>query len=275
MTKKTTYYINNVLVDADTFYETDFSDLEIELLFQGVLIKKGENDYRIFMEDETMKYDNNFYRGFNGRKKNTKFGGRFNWKSKKNKKEKKSNTTYNPYSSSWYYDDEAEDFYYDYARANVDMNKKSLYIAYGSNLNKAQMITRCPHAVAKYTGLLNGWELFYAGSKTGNYATIRKCEGKAVPVAVWEIDGLDEYYLDIYEGYPTFYFKDTIKFMTAEGEKEAMVYIMRLDAEEGIPSVYYEKTVRQGYKDFGFDEKYLNQSIEDTINRVINKAIAN
>ena len=57
--------------------------------------------------------------------------------------------------------------------------------------------------------------------------------------------------------------------MTEEGEKEAMVYIMRTDAKEGIPSVSYEKTVRQGYKDFGFDEKYLNQSIEDTVKRVI------
>ena len=73
----------------------------------------------------------------------------------------------------------------------------------------------------------------------------------------------------MYEGYPTFYFKDTIKFRTAEGEKEAMVYIMRTDAKEGVPSIYYEKTVRQGYKDFGFDEKYLDDSIWESIQRTM------
>lgn len=272
MIKKITHYINNTLVDTETFFETNFSDVELELLYQGVVVQKGENEYRIFVEEETMKYDNNFYRGFNGKKNNNKVGGKSNMKT--NKKGKKSTTgkVGRPYAVD---DDYYGIYSYDYSKFGIDLDKKSLYIAYGSNLNKAQMITRCPHAIPKYTGLLNGWELFYAGSKSGNYASIRRCEGKAVPVAVWEIDGLDEYYLDIYEGYPTFYFKDTLRFMTSEGEKEAMVYIMRLDAKEGIPSVGYEETIRQGYKDFGFDEKYLNQSIEDCINRVINSEVAN
>lgn len=244
---KITYYINNVQVDASTFYDAEFSDTEIDLLLEGVLVRRGDNDYRIFVEDNDMKYDNRFYRSFN----------------KKNNNNKKEDKTMK--KSYWEYVTDEELMAY----LGVDINAKKYYIAYGSNLNKAQMINRCPHAKARYTGLLNGWELFYAGSKSGNYATIRKCEGKAVPVAVWEIDGLDEYYLDMYEGYPTFYFKDTIKFRTNEGEKEAMVYIMRKDAEEGMPSIYYEKVVRQGYKDFGFDETYLDDSIIDCMHRTM------
>lgn len=273
---KARYYINNIEVSAAEFYQNDFTGTELELLFVGVLIRKGENDYRIYMEaKEDMKYDNNFYRGFN--KKNPA-----NRQSDKKKKSTgKAGRPYSWNSKGDYYDRDIyddDDYYgiyrYDYSKFGIDTSKKLYYLAYGSNLNKAQMRSRCPHAVAKYTGLLSGWELFYAGSKSGNYATIRKCEGKSVPVAIWEIDGLDEYYLDIYEGYPDFYFKDKIKFLTTEGEKEAMVYIMRTDAKEGIPSVGYEKTVRQGYQDFGLDEKYLNQSISDTINRVLERVIA-
>ena len=260
MTKFITYYINNIKVSASEFYETDFSDVELELLFQGTLLTKDDNEYRIFVEETNMRYDNNFYRQFN--KKNNKK----NVESKKTKKSESKEVASTKTNKPQYRYDFLDDF--EYANyLGVDMTKKKYYIAYGSNLNKDQMKFRCPHAKAKYKGLLTGWELFYAGSQTGNYATIRRCEGKAVPVAVWEIDGLDEYYLDAYEGYPTFYFKQTIKFMADGEEKEAMVYIMRTDAKEGIPSIYYEKTVRQGYKDFGFDEKYLDESIMNAINK--------
>lgn len=156
----------------------------------------------------------------------------------------------------------ARDYYKFMKGFNGADYKTKYYIAYGSNLNKAQMKDRCPTAKAVYTGLMHGWELFYAGSKSGNYATIRKCEGKAVPVAVWEITPYDEFDLDMYEGYPTFYYKETIKFKVDDEEKEGMVYIMRKDAIEGKPSNYYINVVRQGYKDFKFDEKYLDESIE-------------
>ena len=51
---------------------------------------------------------------------------------------------------------------------------KKLYVAYGSNLNIAQMALRCPTAHIYGTGLLNNWELIYRGSMTGSYATIRR-----------------------------------------------------------------------------------------------------
>ena len=53
-----------------------------------------------------------------------------------------------------------------------------------------------------------------------------------------------------------------LKFRTADDvEHEAMVYIMRDDAPEGTPSPYYVEVVRQGYRDFGMDEKYLDESL--------------
>lgn len=145
--------------------------------------------------------------------------------------------------------------------AKMAPKERKLYVAYGSNLNVGQMKYRCPDAVPMYKGLLPDYELFYAGSMSGFYATIRPCAGKSVPVVVWEISETDEQSLDRYEGFPSFYYKRTITFEAGGEEHSAMVYIMRDGAKEGTPSEYYESVVRQGYRDFGLDQSYLNESI--------------
>ena len=85
-----------------------------------------------------------------------------------------------------------------------------LYIAYGSNLNLAQMAARCPSASVYAKGVLNNWELVYRGHKANSHATIIRKQDSTVPVLVWEIQPADEYRLDIYEGYPYYYFKKNI-----------------------------------------------------------------
>ena len=85
--------------------------------------------------------------------------------------------------------------------------EKRYYIAYGSNLNVRQMIRRCPEARVIGTGTLEGWELLFKGSKTGSYLTIEQSPDGLVPVAVWEVSERDERNLDVYEGYPNFYYK--------------------------------------------------------------------
>lgn len=139
--------------------------------------------------------------------------------------------------------------------------EKKFYIAYGSNLNMRQMAWRCPDAKPLYKGYLTDYELFYAGSKSGNYATIRKKEGAITPVGIWEISEADEKALDRYEGYPVFYYKDTIKLRINGEVIKAIVYIMRKDAIEGLPTGSYISTIRQGYRDFGLDEKYITESL--------------
>ena len=70
------------------------------------------------------------------------------------------------------------------------MNKRSetrYYLAYGSNLNLAQMQCRCPDAHVAGTAELPGWRLMYKGSGSGNYLTIERAEGYTVPVAVWAV----------------------------------------------------------------------------------------
>ena len=86
-----------------------------------------------------------------------------------------------------------------------------LYVAYGSNLNKEQMSRRCPTAKFVGTGIIENYELQFKGSLHNAHATISPKEGASVPVGIWKIQKLDERRLDVYEGYPSYYFKQDIK----------------------------------------------------------------
>ncbi len=46
------------------------------------------------------------------------------------------------------------------------------YIAYGSNLNRAQMALRCPDAKVVGTGEIKDYELLFRGNRYGAVATV-------------------------------------------------------------------------------------------------------
>lgn len=139
---------------------------------------------------------------------------------------------------------------------------EKLYIAYGSNLNLAQMTARCPSAKVYATGVLNNWMLVYRGSKTNSHATIERKKGSTVPVLVWHLTPQDEYRLDIYEGYPGYYFKKYIMVDINGKKKKAMVYIMDTRQFPGRPSESYVETIRQGYIDNNLDIEIFEKSLE-------------
>lgn len=145
---------------------------------------------------------------------------------------------------------------------------KKYYLAYGSNLNVAQMRWRCPDARALGTATIEDYRLLFKGSKTGSYLTIEAKEGAQVPVAVWEVSEEDEKRLDRYEGFPTFYYKKELE-LTFTGiktgkkrKRKCFVYIMHEDRPIGIPSRSYVETCIEGYRDFGFNLKYLKDAYE-------------
>ena len=144
---------------------------------------------------------------------------------------------------------------------------KRYYIAYGSNMNIPQMRMRCPGARIIGTSVIEDYQLLFKGSKTGSYLTIEPMEDAEVPVVIWEVTESDEKALDRYEGYPNFYYK---KEMTLDikgirtgkvRRRDAFIYIMHEERELGIPSWYYVNTCLDGYRAFGFDEKYLFDAI--------------
>lgn len=137
------------------------------------------------------------------------------------------------------------------------------YIAYGSNLNVAQMARRCPDAEVFATSIIKDYRLLFKGSKTGAYLTIEPAEGYEVPIGIWKVSAEDELRLDRYEGYPDFYYKTYVRFVgDDDSELNAFIYIMHEERSIAIPGSYYIQTCTQGYEDFGFDPKYLAEALD-------------
>lgn len=140
--------------------------------------------------------------------------------------------------------------------------KKQYYVAYGSNLNKEQMKRRCPGAGLVGIGQIRDYELQFRGYPQGAFATIIPKKGASVPVGVWKIDRANERSLDLYEGVPNHYFKQSIPVVLQNGQKIlAMVYVMNQQAKIGLPTAHYYKTVQQGYLDCGLDLSFLNTAL--------------
>lgn len=143
--------------------------------------------------------------------------------------------------------------------------KERLYIAYGSNLNTAQMGLRCPAAEIVGTAMLRGWRLMFRGGDGTAVATIERCQGYKVPVLIWRLQPEDERALDRYEGWPHLYRKETLR-VTVDGKRRsAMAYIMNEEGHPyGIPSAGYLEVIRQGYRTAGFDRDILHSAEEES-----------
>ena len=144
---------------------------------------------------------------------------------------------------------------------------KRYYLAYGSNLNIRQMRYRCPTAKPIGITAIPDYELLYKGSGTGAYLTIEPKKDGRVPIAVWEVTEADEKRLDAYEGCPTFYYKKElrlpVKLRNGKTKKvDAFIYIMHKERRHGIPSLTYIRTCEEGYRNFGFDTKFLDAAYE-------------
>lgn len=150
---------------------------------------------------------------------------------------------------------------------------KKLYVAYGSNLNKEQMRYRCPTAKFYGTGELQGYELQFKGRERSAFATISPKEGASVPVGLWEIQARDEKALDMYEGFPSHYFKENVPVQVAGREVNAMVYVMNLRMDFNLPSTSYYATVHQGYRDCGLDTAALEQALQNSTQHYYNSAV--
>ena len=148
-----------------------------------------------------------------------------------------------------------------------------LYAAYGSNINLEQMAHRCPDAVVVGKGYLHNYELAFQGTHGYGVATVKPRRGRRVPILLWSISEKDEQALDIYEGWPRLYRKETLQFsithwmetQTSEGRSlsgivQAMAYIMNY-GDFCIPSSSYYQCIFQGYQSVGFHKRYLENAL--------------
>jgi len=145
------------------------------------------------------------------------------------------------------------------------MNKENtIYLAYGSNLNREQMEYRCPYAKVLGTAVLQDYRLLFRGEDGHAVATVEQEKGCEVPVLLWDITPRDEESLDRYEGWPRLYRKETVRVRVGKKWISVMAYIMNEGRPLGIPGEYYLNTIVEGYETAGFDREVLAKAIRDS-----------
>ena len=126
------------------------------------------------------------------------------------------------------------------------------YFAYGSNLNKKQMLERCPDNKPKLVATLPNYKLVFVGWSRqwrGGVASIKRFSGERVIGAIYEVSDRDLRRLDKCEGG---YERFKVTVFSEDGEPvEAITYVKSGQLEETPPSKEYLSIIQQGYRDWG------------------------
>jgi hypothetical protein len=142
-----------------------------------------------------------------------------------------------------------------------------LYAAYGSNMDPAQMVRRCPSSPHAGTGWIRGWRLTFGAEDygwDGALATLVPADDNSpaafspgVFVALYDLTEADERSLDAWEGVDHgLYRKLNLRVHTLAGDVVAYVYA--LDAfEGGLPSARYLGALTDAAQAAGAPDDYL------------------
>ncbi len=137
------------------------------------------------------------------------------------------------------------------------VNAITYYAAYGSNLNKQQMHSRCPMAKPFGMAVLNGWQLVFRG-----VADIMPNPRAKVYLGIYSITPACEIALDYYESYPDLYVKKYIQIQLESSQVISMFYVMKPGFGFGKPSHKYLRTIREGYKNWKLPEQPMLESMQ-------------
>jgi hypothetical protein len=142
-----------------------------------------------------------------------------------------------------------------------------LYAAYGSNMDPAQMLRRCPSSPHTGTGWIRGWRLTFGGEDLGwegalatlvpDDTTPGESLTPGVFVALYDLTDADERALDAWEGADLgLYRKLHLRVATLTGDQVAYVYV--LDAfEGGLPSARHLGALADAAEAAGAPDDYL------------------
>ena len=136
----------------------------------------------------------------------------------------------------------------------------SLYAAYWSNMDPAQMKQRCPHSPMAGTGWLMGWRLTFGGEDygpEGALSTVVEDPSSQVFVVLYDVTDADATRLDRGEGGEQGLHKMLRGGVhTLPGPELAWLYV--LDAYEGgLPSARYLGVVADAAEAAGAPDDYV------------------
>jgi len=137
------------------------------------------------------------------------------------------------------------------------------YFAYGSNLDRMQMQTRCKSSTFYTVASLSDFELsfsHYSSGWGGGVADIRPKQNKIVWGAIYKITDQDLEELDRYEGFPDIYIRNQFKVETTDSTLETVfAYQLRVPKEFTPPSTRYLDVLVRSAVELGFPNEYLAQ----------------
>jgi hypothetical protein len=138
----------------------------------------------------------------------------------------------------------------------------ALYAAYGSNMDPAQMLQRCPSSPFLGTGWIRGWRLTFGAEELGwegALATLVPADDDDVGVfvALYDLTDADERSLDGWEGADHgLYGKLHLRVHALD--RDVVAYVYALDAfEGGLPSARYLGALADAAEAAGAPEDYV------------------
>ena len=144
--------------------------------------------------------------------------------------------------------------------------ERTLYFAYGSNLDPRQFRRRCPGSTIVGRARLPDYQLSftrYSTKRKGGVADIVPNPGAEVWGVLYDVDDAGMAALDEYENAPRSYRRETVRVFDDQGVGlEAVAYIAN---QTGVfaPSRMYLGLIVQGARDHGLPEDYV-QGLERT-----------
>ena len=142
-----------------------------------------------------------------------------------------------------------------------------LYFAYGSNMEKEQMNSRCPHCKFITVARLDHYTLAftrYSDRWSGGVADLLPSRGKSVHGVLYEISFTDLKLLDQYTGYPHCYLRGDVLLETSSGERLPAMTYFAVRQGEVKPSRRYLDQILKGARSYHFPKDYIHflKSIE-------------
>jgi gamma-glutamylcyclotransferase (GGCT)/AIG2-like uncharacterized protein YtfP len=142
------------------------------------------------------------------------------------------------------------------------MSKRTLYFAFGSNLDRWQMRQRCPGARIEGAATLPKHRLVFGGFSRrwdSAVASIVRDAASCVPGMLYTLGDDDLEALDRFEGVPGYYERVTRYVVDAQNQRRrAHVYqLPEAQLVTGTPGFPYFDTIRRAYERLGFDRRIL------------------
>ena len=137
-----------------------------------------------------------------------------------------------------------------------------LYFAYGSNLDPAQMMRRCPDSVPLAPAILPQHRLAFAG-RSGNWeggvALVVPTDGIHVPGFLYEVSEADLEELDRFEGT---YQRGRAEVLLAGEATASWIYLRSPDIPRALPSHTYLAVMAHAYGRRGYDLQTLLSALD-------------